>query len=166
MIIGKQRSDAADRVAADGDAAAEGVPDRAREPSPLRFRLDPGSGVPTYLQLVQQVEQAAILGFLKAGDKLPRVKDAVADLAINPNTVLKAYRELEHRGIAEGKPGQGTFVRAVPVPPTLRELTELRKALLAWIGQAAAGGLDDRAMSALFASSLRDYHDRIARGVA
>ena len=125
--------------------------------SPLRFRLDPGSGEPTYLQLVRQVEQAARLGYLKVGDKLPRVKDAVADLAINPNTVLKAYRELEHRGIAEGKPGQGTFVRAVPTVATLRELTELRRELFSWIAKAVNGGLDEDAMSALFASSLRDF---------
>jgi GntR family transcriptional regulator len=137
-----------------------------RDRSPLLFRLDPGSGVPTYLQLVQQVEQATRLGYLKVGDKLPRVKDAVTDLVINPNTVLKAYRELEHRGIAEGRPGQGTFVRSVPAVATLRELTELRQSLLAWIAQAEGGGLDDPAMSALFASSLREYRDRSARGVS
>src|SRR6266536_3647721 len=74
------------------------------------FRLDPACGVPTYLQLVQQVEQALRLGQLEPGDQLPRVKDVVASLAINPNTVLKAYRELEHRGLAAGRPGQGTFI--------------------------------------------------------
>jgi GntR family transcriptional regulator len=134
--------------------------------------------VPTYLQLVHQVEQAARLGYLKVGDKLPRVKDAVADLAINPNTVLKAYRELEYRGIAGGRPGQGTFVVAVPETATLREVAELRRDLLAWIARADGSGLDDGAMSALFASSLRDYqtgradrrdgndHDRGAHGAA
>ena len=66
--------------------------------------------MPTYLQLVQQVEQALRLGYLEQGDRLPRVKDVVAELAINPNTVLKAYRELEHRGLAAGRPGLGTFV--------------------------------------------------------
>jgi GntR family transcriptional regulator len=134
--------------------------------SPLLFRLDPGSGVPTYLQLVQQVEQATRLGYLRLGDKLPRVKDAVADLAINPNTVLKAYRELEIRGIAEGRPGQGTFVCSAPAAATLRDLTELRRSLLAWIAQAEGAGLDDPAMSALFASSLREHRDPSARGVA
>src|ERR1700736_6571389 len=78
--------------------------------SPIEFRLDPASGVPTYLQLVQQVEHALRLGYLKPGDQLPTVKGTVAALAINPNTVLKAYRELEHRGLAAGRPGQGTFV--------------------------------------------------------
>src|ERR1039458_1457689 len=82
--------------------------------SSMVFRLDPRSGVPTYLQLVHQVEQALRLGYLVQGDQLPRVKDVVGSLAINPNTVLKAYRELEHRGIAAGRPGQGTFVEAAP----------------------------------------------------
>src|SRR5262249_32422847 len=76
------------------------------------FRLEPSSGVPTYRQLVQQVEQALRLGHLQPGDQLPRVRDVVGALAINPNTVLKAYRELEHRGLIAGRPGQGTFVQA------------------------------------------------------
>src|ERR1700721_4385765 len=102
-------------------------------PSPIAFRLEPGSGVPTYLQLVQQVEQALRLGYLVPGDQLPRVKDVVGSLAINPNTVLKAYRELEHRGIAAGRPGQGTFVHAAPAVVPLAELTGLRKSLLGWM---------------------------------
>ena len=81
-----------------GDPAGGG----ADAPSRITFRLDPASGVPTYLQLVHQVEQALRLGYLARGDQLPRVKDVVGTLAINPNTVLKAYRELEHRGIAAG----------------------------------------------------------------
>jgi len=84
--------------------------------SPIGFRLEPASGVPTYLQLVQQVEQALRLGYLADGDRLPTVKEAVEALAINPNTVLKAYRELEHRGLAAGRPGQGTFVRGALRP--------------------------------------------------
>ena len=78
--------------------------------SPIEFRLDPNSGVPTYLQLVQQVERALRLGYLVEGDQLPKVREVVASLAINPNTVLKAYRELEHKGLAGGRPGQGTFI--------------------------------------------------------
>jgi len=72
--------------------------------SPIEFRLDPSSGVPTYLQLVQQVEHALRLGDLQPGDQLPKVREVVAGLAINPNTVLKAYRELEHKGLAAGRP--------------------------------------------------------------
>src|SRR5215510_8265317 len=93
--------------------------------SPIEFRLDTASGVPTYLQLVQQVEHALRLGYLKPGDQLPRVRDVVGSLAINPNTVLKAYRELEHKGLAAGRPGQGTFVEAALSQVALPELTDL-----------------------------------------
>ena len=98
--------------------------------SPIEFRLDPASGVPTHLQLVQQVEHAMRLGYLKPGDQLPKVRDAVASLAINPNTVLKAYRELEIKGLATGRPGQGTFITATLSQATLPELTRLRRSLL------------------------------------
>ena len=128
--------------------------------SPIEFRLDPGSGVPTYLQLVQQVEQALRLGYLKPGDRLPTVKDTVAFLAINPNTVLKAYRELEHRGLAAGRPGQGTFVEGTLGKVGLPEQTELRRALLGWLRMADTAGLDEAGMAALFTSALRDFHDR------
>jgi GntR family transcriptional regulator len=66
--------------------------------SPIAFYLDPGSGAPTYRQLIQQAERALLLGYLKRGDQLPRVKDVTSSLAINADTVLKAYRELEHKG--------------------------------------------------------------------
>ena len=79
--------------------------------SPIEFRLDAGSGVPTYLQLVQQVEHALRLGYLKPGDQLPKVRDVVAALAINPNTVLKAYRELDTKGLTTGLPGRARSSR-------------------------------------------------------
>src|SRR5689334_17848532 len=94
----------------------------APTPSPIEFRLDPASGVPTYLQLVRQVEDALLVGYLKPGDQLPKVRQVVAELAINPNTVLKAYRELDYKGLASGRPGQGTFVEAGATPATLPEL--------------------------------------------
>jgi GntR family transcriptional regulator len=133
-------------------------PAAAEEPvSPITFRLDPSSGVPTYLQLVHQVEQALRIGYLKLGDQLPRVKDAVATLSINPNTVLKAYRELEHLGIAVGRPGQGTFIAAVPQTLALRDLARLRKRLLTgWLREAVDTGLDEAAIAALFASTLSE----------
>jgi len=98
MNIGKGYSEAGDRPASPS--------------SPIEYRLDPASGVPTYLQIVQQVEHALRLGYLKPGDQLPKVRDVVASLTINPNTVLKAYKELEIKGLAAGRPGQGTFVQA------------------------------------------------------
>jgi DNA-binding transcriptional regulator YhcF (GntR family) len=129
--------------------------------SPLVFRLDSHSGVPTYLQLVHQVEQALRLGYLRRGDQLPRVKDVVASLAINPNTVLKAYRELEHKGLAGGRPGQGTFVQATPRTVDAEELAALRDGLVSgWLAEAAAAGLDDEGITALFLSALRDFHER------
>jgi GntR family transcriptional regulator len=113
--------------------------------------------MPTYLQLVQQAEHAIRLGYLGQGDRLPTVKEVVSSLAINPNTVLKAYRELEHRGLAAGRPGQGTFVRGTPGTVGLGELTALRKTLLAWLRTADAAGLDEPGMVALFTSALRDF---------
>ena len=79
--------------------------------SPIEFRLDAATGVPTYLQLVQQVEHALRLGYLKPGDQLPKVRDVVASLAINPNTVLKAYRELETKGLAAAGPARARSSR-------------------------------------------------------
>src|ERR1700744_3565945 len=109
--------------------------------SPIEFRLDAASGAPTYLQLVHQVEHALRLGYLKAGDQLPKVRDVVASLAINPNTVLKAYRELEIKGLTTGRPGQGTFIQATVSPVAFPELTALRRSLLAWMTAADTAGL-------------------------
>jgi GntR family transcriptional regulator len=128
--------------------------------SPIEFRLDPGSGVPTYLQLVHQVEHALRLGYLAPGDQLPRVRDVVGELAINPNTVVKAYRELEMKGLVVGRPGQGTFILATLSQVGLPELTELRRALVSWVTAAGAAGLDEDGMAALVASVLRDLRER------
>ena len=128
---------------------------------PIEFRLDPASGVPPYLQLVHQVEHALRLGYLAPGDQLPKVKDVVATLAINPNTVLKAYGELENKALVEGRPGQGTFVVGEPeemVPR--RELRSLRAGLARWLAQASAAGLDEEGIRALISSVM---HER-ARG--
>jgi GntR family transcriptional regulator len=144
----------------DGKTAPSG---RAAAASRIEFRLDPASGVPTYLQLVHQVEQALRLGYLKLGDQLPKVRDVVAALAINPNTVLKAYKELETKGLAAGRPGQGTFIQAALSQVALPELAGLRKSLLGWLAAADAAGLDEDGLVALFTSALRDF--RGVRGV-
>jgi GntR family transcriptional regulator len=128
--------------------------------SPVEFRLDTASGVPTYLQLVQQVEHALRLGYLKPGDQLPKVRDVVASLAINPNTVLKAYKELEIKGLTAGRPGQGTFIQATLGQVALPELAGLHKSLLGWLGTADAAGLDEDGIVALFTSALRDFYKR------
>src|SRR5262245_17620990 len=128
--------------------------------SPIEFRLDAASGVPTYLQLVHQVEHALRLGYLKPGDQLPKVREVVAALAINPNTVLKAYKELETKGLAAGRPGQGTFVQATLTQVALPELTALRRSLSGWLSAADGAGLDEDGIVALFSNALRDFYER------
>ena len=128
--------------------------------SALQFRLDQTSGVPTYLQLVHQVEHALRLGYLKPGDQLPKVRDVVGSLAINPNTVLKAYRELETKGLTIGRPGQGTFIQATLSQVALPQLTGLRRSLVRWVATADAAGLDEDGIAALVANVLRDFRER------
>ena len=136
---------------------------RGRTVSALEFRLDHSSGVPTYLQLVHQVEHALRLGYLSPGDQLPRVRDVVASLAINPNTVLKAYRDLEAKGLAVGRPGQGTFVEGTLAQVGLPELAGLRRSLLEWLASADAAGLDEDGVAALLASVIGERRAQ-ARG--
>ena len=117
----------------------------------FRFRLDASSGVPPYLQLVHQVRQSLLLGYLRAGDRLPTVKELAGDLAINPNTVVKAYRQLEHEGLAGGRPGQGTFITATLVPPPPAASGSLRASLEDWFRSAEEAGLSEEAVTALIA---------------
>jgi GntR family transcriptional regulator len=131
-----------------------------RSVSPIEFRVDPGSGVPTFLQIVHQVEHALRLGYLKPGDQLPRVRDVVTSLAINPNTVLKAYRDLELKGLTAGRPGQGTFIQATLSQVALPQLTTLRRSLSRWLTAAEEAGLDEDGIVALFTSELRDFYER------
>jgi GntR family transcriptional regulator len=141
-----------------GDRAKAGASERPG--SPVEFRLDAASGVPTYLQLVHQVEHALRLGYLKPGDQLPKVRDVVALLAINPNTVLKAYRELETKGLTKGSPGLGTFIQSTLNQIGLPELTTLHRSLLRWLATADDAGLDEDGMAAIFASAMRDFFER------
>jgi GntR family transcriptional regulator len=121
----------------------------------IQFRLDNRSGVPTYLQLVQQVRQAVRLGILRPGDQLPTVKEVVASLTINPNTVLHAYRQLDLEGLVEGRRGVGTFVAATPPPPPVDDLKGLRSSLERWVARARAAGLDDETIRGLLAEAVR-----------
>jgi GntR family transcriptional regulator len=127
----------------------------------VRFRLDPRSGVPTYMQLVQQVRHAVQYGILKPGDQLPTAREVVEDLAINPNTVLKAYRELERQGVAHGRPGAGTFI-AIDAPEPLGRAvqTPLRRALDRWLQGAREAGLDRDSVAALFTVAFQDAFAR------
>jgi GntR family transcriptional regulator len=80
--------------------------------SPFRFRLDNGSGVPVYRQLIDQVQAGIATGTLTVGHQIPTVRQVAVDLAINPNTVMRAYRELEIRGVLDTQQGTGTFIAA------------------------------------------------------
>jgi GntR family transcriptional regulator len=139
------------------NALADEMPRRS---SPIKFRLDLTSGVPSYVQVVQQVEHAIRLGYLVQGDQLPKIRDVVASLAINPNTVQKAYRELELKGLAIGRPGQGTFVQASLTQVALPQLAELRRSLTSWVTGAESAGLDEDGIVALVAIVLRDVRER------
>jgi GntR family transcriptional regulator len=121
----------------------------------IEFRLDSRSGVSPYLQIVQQVRQALRVGMLREGDQLPTVKEVVGQLAINPNTVLKAYRELEHEGLASARPGVGTFVTGSLGAESIAAQGPLRQALQRWIVKARRAGLDDESIEALFRDSFR-----------
>lgn len=121
----------------------------------IEFHLDARSGVPPYLQIVHQVQQALRLGLLQPGDQLPTMREVVAQLAINPNTVLKAYRELEYEGLVGGRPGQGTFVLKTLAGPALDRHAGLRSDLEAWLARAFAAGLDSESVVALFTATLR-----------
>ncbi len=122
----------------------------------FRFRLDGSSGVPPYLQLVHQVRQSLLLGYLQEGDQLPTVKDVASDLAINPNTVVKAYRQLEHEGLAGGRPGQGTFITATASADLAEAQQALRASLEEWLRAAEEAGLSDEAVTALIAIARQD----------
>jgi GntR family transcriptional regulator len=121
----------------------------------IEFHLDGRSGVAPYLQLIHQVRQALRLGLLHQGDQLPKVKDVAAGLAINPNTVLKAYRQLEHEGLAAARPGIGTFVTGTLDGGPLAAHGPLRRDLQRWLAKARRAGLDDESIEAMFASTFR-----------
>ena len=122
----------------------------------FRFRLDGASGVPPYLQLVHQVRQSLLLGYLREGDRLPTVKDAAADLVIIPNTVVKSYRQLEHEGLAGGRPGQGTFITATLAPAPTDSDYALLESLERWLRDAEQAGLGEEAVTALIAVVRHD----------
>lgn len=121
----------------------------------IEFVLDSRSRVSPYLQLVQQVKQALRVGLLAPGDQLPKVRDVAQSLAINPNTVLKAYRELELEGLAEGRPGVGTFVRRTLAGASLGRQAELREDLVAWLRRAREAGLTVEDVVALVDTTIR-----------
>lgn len=128
----------------------------------MQFHLDASSGVSYYMQLIQQVRQAVLFGILKSGDQLPTVKEVAAQVALNPNTVLRAYRDLEHEGLVVSRPGLGTFV-ASSIPPAVApaNYNSLRADLERWIRKARARGVDDIQLTALVAHVLRENAEEV-----
>ena len=123
----------------------------------IEFVLDGRStAANTYMQLVQQVKQALRVGLLSPGDQLPKVRDVAQSLAINPNTVLKAYRELVLEGLAEGRPGVGTFVINTLAGDSLPSQADLRAEFHEWLRKATAAGLNDEDVRALVDTSMRE----------
>src|SRR5438094_9774134 len=121
----------------------------------IEFHLDARSGVTPYLQIVHQVRQALRLGFLRVGDQLPTVKEVVASLAINPNTVLKAYRELDREGLVDARRGQGTFLSQDLAPSAPSDYAGLQRALRQWVARARKSGFDDEGIAALLEVAIR-----------
>src|SRR5579872_230997 len=125
--------------------------------SPITLRLDTSSGLSPYLQLVQQITHAMRLGQLMVGDRLPTIRDVAAQLAINPNTVLKAYRHLEVQGLLASRAGTGVFVAKELHGPSSQDQAALRRALLRWLRAAKEAGLDTEDVQALFADTIRQH---------
>lgn len=121
----------------------------------IEFYLDTKSGVSPYLQIVQQVRRALKLGLLREGDQLPTVKDVVAQVAINPNTVSKAYRELEHEGLVIARAGVGTFISSSAGAVAHDVQVPIRHDMLKWMEGARSAGLDDEGIEAIFRDCFR-----------
>lgn len=132
----------------------------------IQFHVDRASSTPAYAQLVRQVREALRLGQLHPGDQLPTVRDVVAACAVNPNTVLKAYRELEHTGLVEARQGAGTFVSGSLGSADPHVMAKLRTRLARWLGEARAAGLEDEDVQALMTSLLSGPTDFRREGTA
>jgi GntR family transcriptional regulator len=129
----------------------------------VSFQLNSDSGVPAYLQIVHQTKQALRMGLLGVGDQLPTIKEVVAQVAINPNTVTRAYRELEHEGLVEGRQGVGTFVCRRPPGPPPGTVTRLARNLEKWVQTARHVGLDDESIQSMLQATLQAHIQEAAR---
>ncbi|MEV3913148.1 GntR family transcriptional regulator [Streptomyces canus] len=133
----------------------------------IEYRIDRGNGVPAYVQIVEQTERALRMGLLKVGDKLPTAKDVVAATAINPNTVLRAYRDMEQAGLVELRRGLGTFVTRSLARPGAEDDSPLRGEVADWVARARAAGLERADVLALVTTVLDTYdneHDSLTPG--
>jgi GntR family transcriptional regulator len=132
------------------------------------FRVDTGSGMPIYRQLVQQVRRDVMLGRLRPGDQLPSVNEVVDSLSVNPNTVVKAFSELEHQGLVVRRQGIGTFVAASPSMTSVPVAPRLLASLARWVDRARQDGLSPEQIRMLLEVALDEPtaspHDRRAAG--
>jgi GntR family transcriptional regulator len=129
----------------------------------MLLRPNPSSGVPIYLQLMEQVKHGIETGALRPGEQLPGIRPLAEELVINPNTVAKAYRDLEREGLVVARQGRGTFIASTLAPPSLRHHDELRAELERWLRSALEAGLDEESVRALISATLRES---LARRVA
>ncbi|WP_328477541.1 GntR family transcriptional regulator [Streptomyces sp. NBC_00377] len=123
----------------------------------IEYRIDRGSGVPAYVQIVEQTERALRMGTLRVGDKLPTAREVVAATAINPNTVLRAYRDMEQAGLVELRRGLGTFVTRSLARPGAEDDSPLRREIIDWVARARAEGLERADLLALVTATLDAY---------
>ncbi|MFI1069656.1 GntR family transcriptional regulator [Streptomyces puniciscabiei] len=133
----------------------------------IDYRIDRGSGVPAYVQIVEQTERALRMGTLQVGDKLPTAREVVAATAINPNTVLRAYRDMEQGGLVELRRGLGTFVTRSLARPEAENDSPLRREVADWVARARATGLERADVLALVTAALDAYdneHDSTTPG--
>lgn len=126
------------------------------------FRIDGRSGLPIYVQLVEQVRRARVVGELVDGDRLPTVREVAADLVVNPNTVAKAYKELERTGLARARTGLGTFVIGEDGPMSAALRARLSRRLRSWLREAQTAGLEEHQIRALVATVLVDSEADVA----
>ena len=129
----------------------------------LEFRIARRGALPAYLQIVEQTRRALENGWLTVGDQLPPAREVVSTTGINPNTVLKAYRELERQGLVEGRVGTGTFVTADLVRLRSDLVSPLAVDLRAWLDAAAASGLERHDVLSLVTTMLDEREREAAR---
>jgi GntR family transcriptional regulator len=125
---------------------------------PAVLTVDPRSGVPIYLQIIEQIKRSVALGVLQAGEQLPTVKQLAIDLTVNPNTVARAYRDLERESVIETAPGRGSFVRANGVAEAPQVAAEIGgNALDVALREAKSVGLEREAVRKLFEAALQRW---------
>jgi GntR family transcriptional regulator len=132
----------------------------------IEFHVDRTDNVPAYAQIVQQVREALRLGRLRTGDRLPTVREVVVSCTVNANTVLKAYRELEHAGLVEARQGSGTYVSGTLGTVEPHDMKRLRTGLTRWVAEARDAGLEDEDMQALVTSVFAEEPAAVDRAAA